>query len=216
MTNISNRKDGFYTIEGKLYPSVTTILKALSKPALIPWACIQGWKIGRKYRIDSTSQLLQYFRKISDDAKARGTDSHDLVQSYFRTGKIPKTESLYKLAFENFIKDFKVKPLHIEFIIRSDKYMYAGTGDLHAVVDDNEVVIDFKTNKKANIYQEVELQMIAYSNALFEMGLTKTVLPTMVVSLGLDGIYKTKKFEDTNIQKFLNVYEVWKWMTKKL
>ena len=208
----SNRSNGTYTIEGKQYPSVTTILQAVSKPALINWACFEGWKIGVAGKAKSYSELMIAFKKISDDAKTRGSTAHDFIENYFKIGsKLPSVEeNEYVFGFKKFLVDNTIKPLHVEFQIHSDKHQYAGTCDFHAIVNDVEYIIDFKTNKYARVYPDVELQLNAYSNALCEMGLIKSVLPTMCIAIGPKG-YSVKTWKDNNVEKFLNVYKVWKW-----
>lgn len=37
-TTFPRRRNGWYHLDGKRYVSVTTVLQALAKPALVPWA----------------------------------------------------------------------------------------------------------------------------------------------------------------------------------
>ena len=207
----SNRSNGTYTIQGKQYPSVTTILQAISKPALINWACKMGWEIGAKAK--TSVELFEKFRKISDDAKTRGSDAHTFIDNYFKINTpLPSVEqNEYVFGFKKFLVENKVKPLHVEFQLHSNKYKYAGTCDFHGIINDVEYIVDFKTNKYGRVYPDVELQVNAYSNATHEMGLTDTVLPTMCVAISPKG-YSVKVWKENPIQLFLNVYEVWKWM----
>lgn len=211
MNKFSNRSGGYYTIDGKQYPSVTTILQAVAKPALINWACKMGWEIGNKAK--TSQQVLEMFKKISDDAKSRGSDAHDFIENYFKIGsKLPTVEqNPYVFGFKKFLVENEIKPLHVEFQIHSDKHLYAGTCDLHAIVNNIEYVIDFKTNQYARVYPDVEAQLNAYTNALFEMGLTKSALPTMCVAIGPKG-YSVGVWEKNDIEVFLNIYKVWKWL----
>jgi hypothetical protein len=207
----SNRKDGFYIINNHAYPSVTTILKVVSKPALIEWAALEGWRIGKKAK--NEKELLELFRKISDNAKSRGSDSHQFIENYFKLKSPlpPPSVNPYVVGFKKFINENKVEAIHSETQIYSPKHGYAGTLDLHARVNGVEYIIDFKTNKYGRIYRDVEMQLNAYTNAVYELGLTKTILPTMCVALSPSG-YKVKIWKENDIKKFLNIFEVWKWI----
>lgn len=209
----ANRSNGYYTIGDKRYPSVTTILQALAKPALINWAAIKGWEIGSKAK--TSGELLKLFREISDAAKSRGSDAHQFIENFFKIKTpIPSVDvNPYAFGFRRFLSENKVKPLHTEFQLHSHRYQYAGTCDFHGLINGIEYVADFKTNEHARVYADVELQLNAYSNAVHELGLTKEVLPTMCIAIGPKG-YGVKAWTDNPIQKFLNAYEVWKWMNK--
>ncbi len=215
MKKFSRRKNGFYTIEGNQYPSVTKILQAIAKPALIYWACIQGWEISKKEKIETSVQLLKFLKKIQNENMARGSDTHAWIEEYFKTGKMPEKENEFVAGFKLFLKEHIIKEKYIEQEIYSKNFNYAGTCDFVGFLDGEKVVVDFKTNKEGRIYPEVELQLTAYSIALNEMGLTKDILPMAVIVITPDS-YKIQKFKPNKLSEFLAVYKIWQWLNPKI
>lgn len=190
----------WYTIrEGQAeYPSVTTILQVIGKPALIAWS-------GKVEREMVTSASLSLYRdihgtpKMSDIAylntlatrlgKERahskelakagdiGSQTHALIEWNLRAslmqeaGPSPHVTDKATWAFmawEDWKKSVNLKPIYVEQTVWSDEYGYAGTMDLLAEVNGKLTVVDWKTGKA--IYPEAYLQNAAYRYALREMG----------------------------------------------
>jgi len=180
------------------YPSVTTILGVIGKPALIAWS-------GKVEREMVTAASLALYRdihgtpKMSDLAylntlatrlgKERahskelakagdiGSQTHALIEWNLRAslmqeaGPSPHVTDKAQWAFmawEDWKKSVNLKPIWIEQTVWSDKYGYAGTMDLLAEVNGKLTVVDWKTGKA--IYPEAYLQNAAYRSALREMG----------------------------------------------
>lgn len=151
----------FYeTNEGNWLPSVTTILEAYPKPyALLQWMKEQG---------DNAD-------KIRDAAGKRGSDVHQLTESYdagFEANLLGDNgHPQYSLdvwsMFERYV-DFsqRFNPQHelVEANITSDRLGFAGTIDRVSIIDGKRYIIDIKTsNMVAETYW---LQLAAYKELL--------------------------------------------------
>jgi hypothetical protein len=191
----------FYTIDGVRYPSVTTILQAINKPALVPWAAnqeraavmaaagdlYQAWaaqavrppmpRSAFLSTLDVTLGPVRAHQRQLEAAGDIGSETHKLIEWMIRTrlgaeaGPEPIVSTAAQLAFLEFdawAASVRFKPILIERTVHSVKHGFAGTTDLLARVDGVLMVVDFKTGKA--IYPEAQLQVAAYSVAMFEMG----------------------------------------------
>lgn len=195
------RTDGkqgrFYTIDGQQYASVTTILQAISKPALIGWAAkeerlmtiqaaadlyedVHGTpKMSRPTYVttlDARIGKVKAHTKLLAKASEIGSQAHALIEWNMRqqlgqrVGPEPKIgdKALWAfMAFEEWQKSVTFKPILIEQTVFSATHGYAGTLDLLAEIEGKQTVVDFKTGK--SIYGEAMLQNVAYQEALAEM-----------------------------------------------
>ena len=134
------RIDGFrfYEIDGKNYPSITTVLGAQKKPGLEKWRQSVGedaakWEMARAAR--------------------RGKSTHDLVEQYLK-GETPSIRDVLPLGLFRLLKPYleSINNIHaIEKIMFSHKYTIAGQVDCIAEYNGKLSVIDFKTaNKERN------------------------------------------------------------------
>lgn len=196
------RTDGkqgrFYTIDGQQYVSVTTILQAISKPALIGWAAkeerimtiqaaadlyedVHGTpKMSRLTYVttlDGRIGKVKAHQKLLAKASEIGSQAHALIEWNIRkslgqvVGPEPKIgdKALWAfMAFEEWQRSVAFRPLLIEQTVFSPTHGYAGTLDLLAEIEGKEEVVDFKTGK--SVYGEAMLQNVAYQEALTEMG----------------------------------------------
>lgn len=202
-----NRKEGYYTINEKAYPSVTTILKVIGKPALLYWAFNQGVELSRANPNDEIKQLQGKFRDVSSKAFARGSRVHDMIEAYFKTGEFiePLFEDPYYNAFKQFVEEHHVECLESEFQICDDEFGFAGTCDFYGLVDGKKSIMDFKTGK--GLYPEVGLQLTAYSHAS-----KREVENLVAVCFKEDGTYEMKNFTpETYFEDFLAVKRVFMW-----
>ena len=143
-------------LDGVQVPGTTTVLGILNKPFLVPWAN----KLGLQ-GIDST----KYKDKMADI----GTLAHLFIMNHLRGEKTDTgdfTGNDIKLAencFASYLaweKSHTIKPILIEKPIVSDKYGYGGTPDCVGYLDDELVLIDFKTGKA--LWPEHTYQLAAY------------------------------------------------------
>jgi hypothetical protein len=188
----------FYNVKGKEYPSVTTILGCIGKPALIAWAA----KVEREMIIEESANLYETLidtprmskigwittltsrlgkTKASQKELAKaseiGSQAHAWIEWQIKSqllheqGPCPVIDAPAMLAvsaWERWKDSVNFKPLLCEQPVWSETHEYAGTMDLLAEVNGRPTLLDWKTGKA--IYQESFLQNAAYRHALLEMG----------------------------------------------
>ena len=168
-----------YTLEdGTLVPGVTTVLRVLNKPALVPWANklgLNGIEVG----------------KFVDDKAAIGTLAHQMIADYLR-GMETDTSEYSKiqidqaensvLAFFEWEKAHKLTPILIESPMISETYGFGGTVDLIATINDEPDlwIVDFKTS--GGIFPEMFVQVAAYRQLAWEHELD--VRKTRILRIG--------------------------------
>lgn len=172
-----NTKYGrFYRFEGKIYPSVTTVItKSLKDEGLKSW---REW-VGEEEA-----------NRITTQACNRGTAVHRIAEKYilsedYRTGEMPV--NLY---------DFEGMKPHLEKITRvygceyplgSHEIATVGTTDCLCEFDGVTAVLDFKTArraKKEEFLYAYFLQTTTYAMMAEEM--YKMAVPRVVVILAVD------------------------------
>lgn len=165
----------YQTPEGNQYPSVTTILGAMSdKTGLDEWRA----RVGNKEA-----------DKISRIAANRGTKAHELCEDLIlnRTvvtdGIMPVPLSLYKQLERKLIQHVS----HVrasELFLYSDNFKVAGATDLIANWDGKKSIIDFKTSGKLKRKEWIDgyfLQCALYSYMFWERtGLTYNQLVVLI------------------------------------
>jgi hypothetical protein len=192
-------KSRFYNVKGKQYPSVTTILSVINKPALMQWAA----KMEREMVLEASATLyldVRKTKKMSDlgwrtalnerlgrmkasqkelaKASEIGSQAHEWIEWQIKSqllhevGPCPvigPAAMLAVSAWQRWKNSVSFKPLLCEQPVWSEYYEYAGTMDLLAEVNGEPMLLDWKTGKR--IYEEAYLQNAAYRFALEEMGL---------------------------------------------
>lgn len=196
------RVKGHYEIEGVLYPSVTTILQVINKPALLNWAAKNGPAGMARIKQESADFGTTVHRYISEilDGKAVDLDALD-----------PEIAGCVR-SFQEWARLVSLQPIITEQTIHSKTHGYAGTLDFFGLVYGVPTLIDWKTS--SGIYPEMELQVAAYSFALDEMGLGKSV-NKMIVRIDK----KTKQCHPTVVTAgeeafgaFLSAKKLWLWL----
>lgn len=187
----------FYEIEGVQYPSVTTILQVVGKPALVPWAakveremvmevsadlyldCSEtptmskpAWLTTLQSRLGKQKAATKELAKASEI----GSQVHALIEWTLKgelchkVGPSPRISDKAQWAFmawEDWRKKVELKPIFVEQTVWSKEWGYAGTLDLLAEVEGKLTVLDWKTGKA--VYDESYLQNAAYRRAIREM-----------------------------------------------
>jgi hypothetical protein len=191
------RSTRFYDIDGQKMPSVTAILGAVNKPALIPWAAKQEREMVfaavRSLIADAEVKRGNFMPSLvaavgrekahsKELAKAAtiGTEAHGLIEWHLRRelkqaiGPQPQIseKALWAfMAWEDWRKASNLSVNLIEEVVWSKRYGYAGTLDFAGEIDHEgqrmAVVTDNKTGRA--IYKEAYLQIAAYGHALVEM-----------------------------------------------
>jgi hypothetical protein len=163
--------------DGRRVPGVTTIIKGgTPKDALINWAgnvtadyAVNNWddlsKLPPAERLD---RLRRSRYEARDTAGDKGTAVHQFAERLITGEAVDVPEELlgYVRAYAEFLDDFKVEPVYVEFSIASYTYGYAGTGDLiawleHPMFGRILTLDDIKT-ARSGIWGETALQLAGY------------------------------------------------------
>ena len=188
----------FYQIGDNQYPSVTTVLGVIGKPALLNWYAKMEREMVMKVAGElyqdapaqpkmapaawtTTMQLRLSKEKAGQKELAKaaeiGSQVHSLIEWTLRAslmqqaGPSPRISDKAQWAFmawEDWRRSVNLKPIFVEQVVWSNTYGYAGTLDLLAEVNGKLTVLDWKSGKA--VYPEAHLQNAAYRTAIREMG----------------------------------------------
>jgi hypothetical protein len=186
----------FYTIDGQQWPSVTTVLDIIAKPALGPWYAKEERRHFEAAMLEVLSKpgardpeyVLTAVAaavtgvKAADRAKQQaasiGTAMHAGIEWALRTQlgedagpepSLPDAAAWGLESWKDWAKSVALEPLAIERTVYCEVCGYAGTLDLYARVRGALTVIDWKSGKA--IYPEAFLQNVAYRHAATSRGL---------------------------------------------
>jgi len=194
----------FYSIDGKNYPSVTTVLGIRKKQELQKWRDSIGedvakWEMGRAAR--------------------RGKAVHTLVEQYIKK-ETPSERSVLPLGLFKLLKPYidQIDNIHcLETIMYSKKLTIAGQVDCIAEYNGKLSVIDFKTANKEREESWIEnyfLQTSAYA-VMYEELYEKPIEQIVILIASEDGTSQVfvKEKKDyipkltKSIEEFYKYYE---------
>ena len=214
------RRNGFYYIDEKrVYPSVTTILQVIAKPALINWAARAAARAALANPLMSEEQAISAIYQSRAEGTDRGQAIHNFIEA-FRTGKrinvksMPKEHQGYAIAFMKFVQAFKPKSMPVRRTIWSDKYEFAGTLDDLMTFHDKKgkvYLVDFKTGK--DIYPESGLQLVAYKQGVEELRIAK-IDATAILLLKEDGDFALEEMSGS-LEAFIAARRLWIWANQE-
>ena len=166
----------FYDIDGKAYPSVTSVLGIKKKAELQGWRekigeDVANWEMGRAAR--------------------RGKATHLLVEEYLK-GKTPSERGVLPLGLFKLLRPYidQVDNIHLlETIMYSPKLTIAGQVDCIAEYNGKLSVIDFKTANKERQESWIDnyfLQTTAYAQ-MYEETFGKNIDQVVILLASEDG-----------------------------
>jgi hypothetical protein len=165
----------FYAIDGEVYPSVTTVLSVISKPALIAWAAkvVAQAAVANLDRLAGMSpeEAVTFLKSVptsdKESAARRGTQVHKLLECIVKGGvvDIDQQSAPYVSALQRFLKSTDLHVDYSEVVCYNKTVGYAGTIDVIGKLDGKVVILDIKTSSA--VYPEYELQLAAYRGAEF-------------------------------------------------
>lgn len=168
-----------YEKDGYAVPGVTTILKRLNKPALMPWAAKMTAEYVKANAADGMTakeikkladEAKGAYRKFTDDAAEIGTIVHAYAENRLKglEAQEPEIEAAKNgvAAFNEWLSSNSVQCFSSERIIFSKERFYAGTADFFGRINGELVVADLKTS--GAIYEDYILQLHAYMLAISE------------------------------------------------
>ena len=166
-----------YTIDGRQYRRVTTLLNGIPKPALLPWGIKSVANYAWEHRevwtqlpkTDAIKALKQAPYTIRDDAGDRGTAVHETLEALLSDKPMPENLNEDEQACADAAADFLAQRdsthLATELTVFNDTIGYAGTLDLWEI--DREGVswiLDYKTSK-SGVFPDMAVQQVAYQRA---------------------------------------------------
>ena len=189
----------FYDIDGKAYPSVTSVLGIKKKAELQGWRekigeNVANWEMGRAAR--------------------RGKATHLLVEEYLK-GKTPSERGVLPLGLFKLLRPYidQIDNIHLlETIIYSPKLTIAGQVDCVAEYNGKLSVIDFKTANKERQESWIDnyfLQTTAYAQ-MYEETFGKSIDQIVILLASEDGsvqnFVKEKKDYMTPLMKSIDEF----------
>lgn len=207
-----------------LVPSVTTVLRALAKPALTEWLCRNAATAALTTpRIDGETLdafLERILRKDAADEseKARdlGTQIHDAIEKALTGAPATGREPID--TYVN-VTLWVLKPLGrvvwTERILIGDGY--AGKADALFESEEAITLTDFKTTGKVpdKIYPEHRLQLAAYAQALGNTGDKRIRTAICYISTKEPGLVKLiyhDDWQETYANGFMPLRQTWCWL----
>lgn len=175
-----------------MVPSITNVIGMLDKPALKFWAAKEAANYAADNREmlaglprDAAQQLVRNapFQRSDDSPAAIGDIVHNWIDRHVQ-GDAPTHDEVVNshrtardmwYSFIKFRDHYAPDFIDSEFTVWSDQYDYAGTADLHLVINGVSVLADTKTG--ANVYSESAMQLAAIANADIKMSTTGEELP---------------------------------------
>lgn len=169
----------WYAYDGKNYPSVTTLLKTLNKPALVGWAAksvaefaASNYEMVAEIAAEDAAAAVDLLKgapwRERDKAASLGSRVHALAAE---GGKPSPEEQPYVDQWQAFLEDTGAEVIAQEVIVVNTAVGYGGTADLIMRNKSGEhVLLDIKTGKSVadrdgRVYPEIRLQLNAYANA---------------------------------------------------
>jgi hypothetical protein len=155
-------RKGYFTANGTRVPSVTTILSRFKESGgLINWA----WKLGTEGKD---------YREIRDAAADAGTMAHSLIDAHIHQTQVTisgdeDTVKKANQAFEAYLNWQRNSQFNIEWTERqliSEKHRYGGTPDAFGTINNQPVLLDWKSSNA--IYSDYLLQLAAYAELIRE------------------------------------------------
>jgi len=194
----------FYDIEGKHYPSVTSVLSIRKAESLKQWRInvtdkVADWEMGRAAR--------------------RGKATHTLVEQYLKN-ETPSIRDVLPLGMFKLMKPYldQINNIHcLETVMFSNKLTIAGQVDCIAEYNGKLSVIDFKTANKERQESWIEnyfMQTTAYAQ-MYEEIFGKKIEQIVILLASEDGstqsfIKETKDYMTPlmkSIDDFYKYYE---------
>jgi hypothetical protein len=199
VTQVNGPDGRFYNVDGELFPSVTHILGAVNKPALIPWAAKQEREAvseaatalygelsagGQPYPASWFAAALaaklgtvKAHQRTLAKAGDIGTEAHQAIEWLLRTalgaeaGPKPVISAPARIA----VQAFKAWALEVQLKpILIERIVYSKqhryAGTLDLLARVNGVLTMIDFKTGKAVYAEAHLQAAAYGAALLEMG----------------------------------------------
>lgn len=189
----------WYAYQGQTFPTVTTILKALNKPALVGWAAksvaqfaAENYEMVAEIAAEDKAAAVDLLKgapwRERDRAASLGARVHALAAE---GGKPDPEEQPFVDQWEAFLEDTQAEVIAQEVIVVNTDIGYGGTADLILRNKAGEhVLLDIKTGKTVadrdgKVYPEISAQLNFYAAA--NVGLPVSIDKAAVLHLQRSG-----------------------------
>lgn len=185
-----NEEQHIYTVDGRIVPSVTEIIKFLN--------------------IDTFATANTVLKQIAAD---KGTRVHESTVIFdYEAWEFEYDSDIigYIKAYSRFVRDYGIKSyIQTEHIISNGEY--AGTLDRLAIIDGKKTVIDLKTGTTSNP-RAFAAQLYGYAKILVDIGNgSLNDYAGMIVKLKKDGTYSAIQYDLNRGKTFFNAcFNLWK------
>jgi hypothetical protein len=182
-----------YLIDGDKFWRATRVKGIINNPGLVNWQVSLGKKESFEImtaRADFGTKNHQLFKLILEGKKLK-------IKKYDE-----ETQENIKL-FNEFLSEHEIKTELLEQHLWNEKLGYAGTADFIGYVDNELMILDWKTSKA--IYPDMWLQLSAYVVAFEE--LTSLKVDKAGILLLRDN---KKKFVTKTYNEMLEYFEIFK------
>lgn len=162
-------------VTGERAPSITTVLKCISKPQLDGWAARATARYAAEHwdELDDTDPaerleiLKTAYQQESQPKADRGTLVHELCEMWAKgtPGKVEKSVDSYMTQFFRFLGEVNPEYVEAEGTVWNRRHEYAGTFDAIAVIDGHVTLVEIKTGR--GVHPEFAMQMAAQSHGEF-------------------------------------------------
>lgn len=179
--------------EDERFHSVTTIIGAMDKPALVPWAAIKTAEAAvdkhdvwwSRYEHEGRASAVEYLKgaRFRTGGKRSATElgkavhsacEHKAIHGQWRQEDLADLELRpFLVQFDRFLDEFQPTYHAAEVTVFSPTWGYAGTCDGIMEIDSTPLIFDYKTSLEdldgrgelKTPYPEVGLQLAAYRYA---------------------------------------------------
>ncbi len=228
----------FYRINGCQFPSVTTVLEIIAKPALGPWYAKEERRYFETAMLEVLSKpgardpecVLAAVAEAASGAKAAdrekqkaatiGSAVHAGIEWEVRTrlGEdagpppiLPDPAAWAVESWKDWARSVALEPLAVERTVYCEDCGYAGTLDLYARVKGIPTVLDWKSGRA--IYPEAFLQNVAYRHAAAGLGMfAEQGLIVRLPKRLEDPAWEAMPVPETvTLEDFLAALRLWRW-----
>lgn len=220
------RHKGTYTFGGTAYPTVTTILSVIAKPALVYWAgkmvAEEAVRLVREGATLNERALAAVPGKAKDAKADVGQMVHWALEVWaggerVEPEQVPEEARPWVAALGEYLP--RCRPVMVEATVFKREPRYAGTLDAVVEVGGENVLVDVKTGKR--VYPEAALQVAAYRHADFVGRADGSVesLPridrAMVLHVTPDGVEEVHvNADEVDYDAFLAALRLWRYLNE--
>ena len=216
MPKTEKKRNGYYYIGNKVYPSITKILgDTIAKPALLYWYAREATRIALANPELNEKEVMATLDLKVKDSQNRGKYVHTVAEEMpnIDTGKIREEYKGYVTALQGWWSANNPEVIAREVEAYSDRLGFGCRVDFVCKLQGIVWLLDFKTNDTCQVYKEVGLQLKAGQVALGESN-NIIVERTGAVALSTTGEFAFKETKDSE-EELKAVLDVWKWIQKK-